>query len=104
MLSPEAGLIIEQVRNLSVEDLLAVRDTIEEELQYKQPSAAQTASTASSGHALIYRRTPEEIEAFLATIMSPEELAQVGKTEFNRKTIGPKSASQMLIEDREDRF
>ena len=49
-------------------------------------------------------RTREEIEALLATIFSAEELAAIGKTDFSKLPIGAKSLSEMVNEDREDRF
>jgi hypothetical protein len=51
-----------------------------------------------------YRPTSEQIEARLRTIFKPEEIALIGTTDFNKVSFGSKSLSQMVIEDREDRF
>ena len=108
-MSAEADLMMEKVTRLPVDELLALRARIDSELQQKnapvalQPTTQTAVAPVADSHPLIYKRTPQEIEEFLAAIMTPEELARVGQTDFSQKYIGPKSASEMLIEDREDR-
>lgn len=47
-----------------------------------------------------YRRTPAEVEASLLAIMTPEELARMGRTNFDSYPITPKPISEMINEDR----
>ncbi len=108
--------VLSQVRNLGVSELLTIQETITQELRRKtdptqpvpDPTPTVEAGATSAPRRIhlphAYRRTPEEIEASLAAIFTPEELAQIGTTDFSKLPIGPKSASEMLNEDREDRF
>lgn len=106
-MSADTDLISEKVRNLSVSELLNLQQIIIEELRKKTGVAQNGEKSNSTGHVRLphaYRLTREEVEASLAVIFSPEELARLGKTDFSKLANGPKSASEMLIEDREDRF
>jgi hypothetical protein len=51
-----------------------------------------------------YRPTAEEIEASLASIFTPEELAEIEKVDLSKLPTGLKSVTEILNEDREDRF
>jgi predicted transcriptional regulator len=51
-----------------------------------------------------YRFSPSEIEAELAEIFTPEELAEIAKTDLSNLPPGTKTVTEILSEDREDRF
>ncbi len=102
----DLDLVLAKVKGLSVSELLTLKETIQTELQQKQ-SEVEPAQAGQPRRVIIpgaYRRSREEIEAQLATLFTPEEMAQIGKTDFSKIPIGPKSASEMINEDREDRF
>jgi len=50
-----------------------------------------------------YQPTREEVEASLARIFTPAELAEMDEVDLNNLPKGLKSVTQMLNEDREDR-
>jgi hypothetical protein len=55
----------------------------------------------------VYYRTKEEIEAFSASLkamLPPEEQKNFGNRDFSHLVFEGKSTSELLIEDREDRF
>ncbi len=107
-MSVELDLILSNIKKLSVEELTTIQETVAAELRQQAESILAPSQYKASPlrirlpHA--YQVTAEEIEASLAAIFTPEELAQLGKTDFSKLPTGPKSASEMLNEDREDRF
>ncbi len=118
-MSADSQLIIEKLSNLSVAELLRVQENIIQQLKYKtgvneaiaNPTPAKnrteiesTSSPEQLKLAHAYCRTPQEIEERLATIFTPEELAQIGRRDFSNRRLEGKSLSQMVIEDRKDRF
>src|SRR4051812_35412251 len=50
----------------------------------------------------IYFVTPEEVEAELAELYTPEELALLNSVDLNNLPKLPKSLSEYLLEDREE--
>jgi hypothetical protein len=55
----------------------------------------------------VYYRTKEEVEAFSASLkamLPPQEQKNFGKRDFSHLVFEGKSTSELLIEDREDRF
>jgi phosphatidylserine decarboxylase len=109
-MSADLDLLLSKVKDLSVEELRTLQATITQELSYKTGPVSNGRAAASpqpNRYLQIpgaIRRTREEIEALLATIFSAEELAAIGKTDFSKLPIGAKSLSEMINEDREDRF
>lgn len=51
-----------------------------------------------------FRITKAEAEETLAKIFTSEELANLGKTDFSQLPPLPKSITEILDEEREDRF
>jgi hypothetical protein len=104
--------ILKEPEELTAQESLILLTRLSQHLQRKGLTELGKASVADPvgdqvgrvrlAHA--YHRTPEEIEANLAAIFTPEEVALIGKTDFTKFNIGPKSLSQTLNEDREDRF
>jgi hypothetical protein len=96
----DVQMILDKVSDLSVEDLLKVQQTVTFELQKKAPEKP-------SGRVHLpraYRRTKEEVEAMLKALFTPEEYAEIGKRDFSKMKIEGKTFSEMVNEDREDRF
>jgi len=105
-MSIDLDLVLAKVKGLSVAELLTVKETIQSELQQKQ-SATEPAQAGQPQRVIIpgsYRPSKEQIEAELARLFTPEELAEMDKVDLSKIDIGPKSASEMINEDREDRF
>lgn len=111
-MSSKLDEILPAVEELSVEELWSLQERVLNRLRAKT-----TTSTNGNGqtkeaklpdkHVVIpgaYRRSPEKIEAFLATIFTPEELARMGKTDFSKLPRPEKSITEIISEDREDRF
>jgi hypothetical protein len=104
-MSADLELVLSKVENLELNELLMVQEKVLRQMKTKSstaPSKGQSELKVKLPHA--YRRTPEEVEASLASIFTSEELKNTGKTNFDSIQIGPKSASELLNEDREDRF
>jgi hypothetical protein len=104
--------ILKELEELTAQESLILLTRLSQHLQRKGlPELGNPSETHPTGDqegrvrlAHAYRRTPDEIEASLAAIFTPEEVALIGKTDFTKFNIGPKSLSQTLNEDREDRF
>jgi len=108
-MSADTDLILEKVRNLSISELLIVQETIIWELRQKTRSTSEPTPGRANGQRYIripgaYQPTREEVEASLARIFTPTELAEIGKRDFTKIDLGSKSLSEMVNEDREDRF
>jgi hypothetical protein len=106
-MSADLDLISEKVANLSVDELLLLQERITSYLRQKVvPPKPTTAEEREAAWAKVFmpKPTPEQIEAEIAYIFPPEIRAEFGKTDWKNKVIEPKSASEMVNEDREDRF
>ncbi|HEX2913479.1 MAG TPA: hypothetical protein VH186_21935 [Chloroflexia bacterium] len=104
-MSSETERILGKIPELSIAELLTLQETITQELRHKTGVEEPVpGSHVRLAHA--YRRTREEIEASLAAIFTPEELAQIGRRDFTKMPTDPtlKPLSQLVIEDREDRI
>lgn len=107
MMGSDLEVFAEKIRGLSVEQLLSLQEEIINELRAKtqknngtnKRKEAQSTQRVSG----FYRPSTEEIEAELAEIFTPEELAEVEATDLSNLPQGPKSLSQIVNEDREDR-
>jgi hypothetical protein len=105
-MSTDLDLVLTKVENLTLDELLTVQEKIIRQVRTRTVPPTQPIPEPKKRVRLphAYRRTAEEIEASLKAIFTPEELARMGQTDFSKIKIGPKSASEMLNEDREDRF
>lgn len=101
-MTTDVQMILDKVSDLSVEDLLKIQETVTSELQKKAPDKASRSGRIHLPRA--YRRTPKEVEAFLRAAFTPEQYAEIGKRDFSKMKIEGKSFSEMVNEDREDRF
>ena len=105
--------LVAKVKQLSPTELLTIQETITAELRRKittnSNGETQRPDTPEEREAILRRYfrpqpTKEEIEASLKQIFPPEVLALMGHTDFDKLPAGTKSLSEMIIEDREDRF
>jgi hypothetical protein len=101
-----------KIKELSAADLRLLQEQIEAELRQKTspPQSTSTKQTAEKPVTLLdlipgaYRPTKEQIEAHLAAVFTSEERARMGKTDFSKLPVGAKTVTEMISEDREDRF
>lgn len=102
--------VLNLLGNLSVEELLTVQETITKDVQQKIHSSSPSRSgDNAAAHQIvmpgIYTPNNEEIEAELAGIFTPEELAEMDGMDLNSLQLPPdaKTSAQLISEDREDR-
>ena len=95
-MTTELQEVLSKVDTLSKEDLKALQKHISEKLEQK-PSTIDLSKIG-------YRRSPEEIEAQLAEFLTPEELAAIDENVINEPLNLPKTLTEYISEDREDRF
>lgn len=105
-MSADTELILEKLNRLSLDELLLVKAKIDEKIQQGETliNNLKTVQSATNPRPQIYTRTKEEVEAFLSSVFTPEERAEIGKTDFSKVQLQGKSLSEMINEDREDRF
>ncbi len=102
--------VLNQLEQLSFDELLMVQEQVNRQIRTKPAvSTSQTTAPASRRVQIpgAYTPTIEQIEASIAKLhssLTPEELAELDKTDFTKLPVGPKSLSEMVNEDREDRF
>jgi hypothetical protein len=96
--------VLKQLEEFSLADLLTLQKELSGQIRVKSSVPAVSGSKRVIKIPGAYQPTLAEIEASLATTFSPEELAQIGKTNFKALRINGKSLSEMVNEDREDRF
>src|SRR4051794_8107667 len=103
-MSTELAEVLKHVENLSFDELLTLQEQVARYLRVKGRSSAIQTNSQPNRRVIIpgaYQPTAEEIEASLAATFTPEEIAQIGKTDFKKLSIGDKSLSEMVNEDRE---
>ena len=109
-MSSTLEMLLEKVEDLSGQELLSLQERITSQLKIKvSPNGngqVKKQASLSSDYVEIpgaYRLTPEQVKEIQQKIFTPEELANMGTTDFSNLPQGPKSLSQIVIEDREDR-
>jgi hypothetical protein len=114
-MSTDTDLILGKISNLSVSELLSVQDAITYELRQKLQADKgllnkETRFSEPKRKIAIpgaYQPTAEEIEAELAESFTPEERAEMAKVDLSNLPplpAGAKTSTQIISEDREDRF
>ncbi len=96
-----------KLKHLSIADLLSLQEQIVQELKVKTNGNGHSSKPASSKSGLgFYQPSVEEVEAELAAIFTPEELAEISSMRAEDLNLPPlpKSLAGMISEDREDRF
>lgn len=84
------------VDTLSKPDLRVVQNRISERLNRNHPKVDLSK--------ISFRLSPEKIEAQLAEIFTPEELADIDESELDDFPTLPKTITEYISEDREDRL
>src|SRR5438105_705147 len=107
-MSAELELLVSKVKKLSIEELLTIQETIITELRHKTMLENPVISTNLPGNTSIFlpKLSPQEIEAELAEIFTPEELAEINAVDLSKLPLlpaGVKTLSEIVNEDREDR-
>lgn len=95
-MTSELKQVLSKVDTLSEEDLKALQKHISEKLERKET----TIDLSKIG----YRRSTEEIETLLAEFLTPEELAGIDEYELDEPLNLPKTLTEYISEDREDRL
>lgn len=88
--------MLSKVDTLSEEDLKALQKHISEKLERKDT----TIDLSKIG----YRLSPQEIEAQLTEFLTPEDLAEIDENELSDFPVLPKTITEYISEDREDRL
>lgn len=107
-MSADLDLISAKVESLALDELLLLQERIIAQVRqrtiigdYKEQRQKEIeAAFAKITHP---NPTPEQIEAYRARVFPTEIRAQMGYTDFSKIKIGPKTITQMIDEDREDR-
>lgn len=118
MSTKELEIWLLKVREFSVDELLTVQKTVAAEL--KQKTAKSPVVTQNPNHSAerfnepegrinipgAYRPTKAQIEAHLSAIFTPEQRAEFDKVDLSQIKLlpGAKSSTELISEDREDRF
>jgi hypothetical protein len=111
--------LIEKIDDLSADEAFILMKKLadkvsprpENETVNQQPETADVKPTTESEREAIFAKyflprpkTPEERQQWIEKMLTPQQIARLGKTDFKKLTPGKKSLSQMIIEDREDRL
>jgi hypothetical protein len=96
--------LLEQVEELSFEDLLTLQEKLTGQMRVKS-----SPTSVSNGKRVIkipgaYQPTLAEIEASFARTFTAEQLAAMDEVDLDNLPVGEKTLSEMVNEDREDRF
>ncbi|MEI6045057.1 MAG: hypothetical protein WCS37_11955 [Chloroflexota bacterium] len=107
-MSLDLETVLAKVENLDFEELLTLQEQIIHQLRTKAPTPMVHSVEHSSSRWVeipgAYRFSATEIEAELAESFTPEELAEIATTDLSNLPPGLKTVTEILSEDREDRF
>lgn len=100
-----------QLAELSVDELLTLMERITVELRHKiipnGKTPAKVVEPEPENKPYLpgtYRPTKEQIEASLAAMFTPEERAEAAKVDRTKLARPHRSVTEIINEDREDRF
>lgn len=88
--------MLSNIETMSEDDLETLQKRISEKLNKKNSKV----DLSKVG----YRLSPNEIEARLAEFLTPEELADIDESELDDFPTLPKTITEYISEDREDRL
>ena len=94
--------VLEAMNHLSPDELLLVQEQLQSQLQ-----TASKLNNLEKGRVNIpgsYRPTPEQIEALLAAMFTPEQRREIDAVDLTKLPTNLPSVTEMISEDREDRF
>ncbi len=106
-MSADLEIVLAKVHQLNLEELLTVQEQIIRQVRVKVVPPEIVNKVRSEQRVQIpgaYQFSSQEIETELAEVFSPEELAIMDKVDLNNLPVGSKTVTQMLSEDRRDRF
>lgn len=107
-MSGDLAIILSKVKNLSREELVALQEHVSGQLNatasINKTQDKDKQATSQIHIAGAYQPRIEDIEASMAAMSTPEELAEMDRIDFDNLPSNGKSLSQMVIEDREDRL
>ncbi|NWJ98601.1 MAG: hypothetical protein HXX20_22855 [Chloroflexi bacterium] len=102
--------VLSEIKELSFEELLTLQKQIIDEVRTKAAPIEATLSTPTKPSLRplnipeAYRRKPEEVEALLVAVFGSEQLAVLEKVDLSNLPPGSKTVTEMISEDREERF
>jgi hypothetical protein len=96
--------VLRQMEELSLADLLTLQRELNGQIRIRSNSPVVPGKARVIKIPGAYQPTLAEIEASLAENFTPEELAAMDAVDLNNLPVGSKSLSEMVNEDREDRF
>lgn len=101
--------VLNEIKDLELEELEELLENVSQQLRYK----TGTVKFGVSGKAIAaqpleipgtYQFSPAEIEAHLAAVFTPEQLAEMERTDSSNLSKMSRTSTEILSEDREDRF
>jgi hypothetical protein len=99
--------VLNEIKELSFEELLMLQRQIIDEVQTKAVPEASTPPGKPGQRPLnipqAYRRNPAEVEASLLAVFGPAQLAAMKDVDLTHLPPGSKTVTEMISEDREDR-
>ncbi len=105
--------VLDRLENLSVDELLTVQEAITKDVRQKLSSSSAKKIIEDNNEVRhrvripgAYRPSAQQVETHLASVFTPEQLAQIAQTDVSDIKLPPgaKTTTQILSEDREDRF
>ncbi len=98
--------VLNEIKELSFDELLMLQRQIIDEVQTK---AVPTTPPGKPGQRTLnipqaYRRNPDEVEASLLAVFGPAQMAAMREVDLSNLPPGSKTITEMISEDREDRF
>src|SRR4051812_38780701 len=103
--------MMDEIKKLSLEELLTLQRQLINEVQVKVVPATQYSGPLSEKPAQrslvvpqAYRRKPEEVEATLLAVFGPEQLEAMKDVDLGNLGPGSKTVTELISEDREDLF
>lgn len=96
--------VIKQLKEFSLDDLLTLQKELNGQIQVKSSAPTITGNKRLIKIPGAYQPSLAEIEASLAESFTPEQLAAMDAVDLANLPVGTKSLSEMVNEDREDRF
>lgn len=102
-MKPKLEKILDEFEELSVDELLLVLDKLSNQLSLKLTSthsANLITPKLKASDVFLPQETAGEIESSFNQFFTAQELAEMDKVDLSNLPTGPKSLSEMIIEDR----
>jgi hypothetical protein len=99
-MSTDLEEILERLENLTPEEFRVLEEKVKK--GYRAPQQKNNRVPIPG----TYRPTKEKVEAELKSIFTPEQLAEIARTDISNLVLPPgaKTTAELLEEDREDRL